>query len=69
MFSYKVWIVVNRVLDKWLLIINTGLIKMYCEGKFKLGSHNTNYCLIEVVTKAGLTSLIEVVTKAGLTVA
>ena len=36
-------------------------------------SHNTSYCLIEVVTKAGLTShntsycLIEVVTKAGLT--
>jgi hypothetical protein len=28
---------------------------MHCEGKFKLRSHNTSYCLIEVVTKAGLT--------------
>jgi len=26
---------------------------MYCEGKLKLRSHNTSYCLIEVVT--GLT--------------
>ena len=41
---------------------------MHCEGKLKLGSHNTMSCLIEVVTKAGLTNLIEVVTKAGLTV-
>jgi hypothetical protein len=40
---------------------------MHCEGKKKLRSHNTSYCLIEVVTKAGLTNLIEVVTKAGLT--
>ena len=40
---------------------------MHCEGKFKLRSHNISYCLIEVVTKAGLTNLIEVVTKAGLT--
>ena len=31
---------------------------MYCEGKLKLMSHNTGYCLIEVVTKAGLTVLI-----------
>ena len=35
-------------------------------------SHYTSYCLIEVVTKAGLTVtlivLIEVVTKAGFTV-
>ena len=28
-----------------------------------MGSHNTSYCLVEVVTKAGLTNLIEVVTK------
>jgi hypothetical protein len=28
---------------------------MHCEGKLKLRSHNTNYCLIEVVTDAGLT--------------
>jgi hypothetical protein len=28
---------------------------MYCEGKLKLRSHNTSYCLIDVVTKAGLT--------------
>ena len=28
---------------------------MHCEGKLKLRSHNTSYCLIEVVTKAGLT--------------
>jgi hypothetical protein len=27
---------------------------MHCEGKFKLRSHNTSYCLIEVVSKAGL---------------
>jgi len=28
---------------------------MYWEGKLKLKSHNTSYCLIEVVTKVGLT--------------
>jgi hypothetical protein len=28
---------------------------MYCEGKLKLRSNNASYCLIEVVTKAGLT--------------
>jgi len=28
---------------------------MHCEGKFKLRSRNTSYCLIEVVTQAGLT--------------
>jgi len=28
---------------------------MDCEGKLKLWSNNTIYCLIEVVTKAGLT--------------
>ena len=27
---------------------------MYCEGKLRLRSHNTSCCLIEVVTKAGL---------------
>jgi len=32
-------------------------MKMHCEGKLKLTSHNTSYCLIEVVTKAGLTIL------------
>ena len=26
----------------------------HCEGKFNWKSHNTSYCLIEVVTKAGL---------------
>ena len=33
------------------------------------GGHQSrfDYCLIEVVTKGGLTNLIEVVTKAGLT--
>jgi hypothetical protein len=43
---------------------------MHCEGKIKLRSHNTSTCncLIEVVTKAGLTNLIEAVTKAALTV-
>ena len=40
---------------------------MHCEWKLKLRSHTTSYCLIEVVTKAGLTNIIEVVTKAGLT--
>jgi len=28
---------------------------MHCEGKLKLKSQNTSYCLTEVVTKAGLT--------------
>ena len=28
---------------------------MHCVGKLKLRSHNTSYCLIEVVTKAGWT--------------
>ena len=28
---------------------------MHCKGNLKLRSHNTSYCLIEVVTKAGLT--------------
>jgi hypothetical protein len=28
---------------------------MHCEGKLKLRSHNTSYCLIEMVCKAGLT--------------
>jgi len=28
---------------------------MHCEGKLKLRSHNTSYCLIGMVTKAGLT--------------
>ena len=28
---------------------------MHCEGKLRLRSYNTRYCLIEVVTKAGLT--------------
>jgi hypothetical protein len=28
---------------------------MQCEEKLKLRSQNTSYCLIEVVTKAGLT--------------
>ena len=41
---------------------------MHCEGKYKLRSHNTSYCLLELVTTAGLTNLLEVVTKAGLTV-
>jgi len=29
---------------------------MNFEGKLKLKSHNASYCLIEVVTKAGLTA-------------
>ena len=28
---------------------------MHCEEKIKLRLHNTGYCLVEVVTKAGLT--------------
>jgi hypothetical protein len=31
------------------------LYGMHCDGKLKLKSHNTSSCLIEVVTKAGLT--------------
>ena len=40
---------------------------MQREGKSKIRSHNTSYCLIEVVSKGGLTNLIEVVSKGGLT--
>jgi hypothetical protein len=29
--------------------------EMHCEGKLKFRSHNTSYCLIEMVTKADLT--------------
>jgi hypothetical protein len=32
-----------------------NLYEMHCDGKLKLRSHTTSYCLIEVVTKAGLT--------------
>jgi len=28
---------------------------MHCKKEIKLRSHNASYCLIEVVTKAGLT--------------
>jgi hypothetical protein len=42
-------------------------LEMHCGRNLKLRSHNTSYCLLEVVTKAGLTNLLEVVTKAGLT--
>ena len=28
---------------------------MHCEGKWKLRSHNTSYCLIELITKASVT--------------
>ena len=38
------------------------------EIKIKVIHYNRSGCLIEVVTKAGLTNLIEVVTKAGLIV-
>jgi hypothetical protein len=31
--------------------------EMHCEGKYKLRSDNTSYCLIELVTKAGLAVL------------
>jgi len=31
---------------------------MHCEGQLKSRSHNTSYCLIEVVTKAVLTVII-----------
>ena len=31
---------------------------MHCKGKLKLKSHNTTYCLIGVVTKAGFTVII-----------
>ena len=30
---------------------------MQYEGKFKLRSHNTSYCLMQVATKTGLTAL------------
>ena len=30
---------------------------MHCERQLELRSHNSSYCLIEVVTKAGLTVL------------
>jgi len=31
---------------------------MHCKGKLKLRSLKTSYCLIEVVTKTGLTVII-----------
>ena len=31
-----------------------NLYGMHCDGKLKLRAYNTSYCLIEVVTKAGL---------------
>jgi hypothetical protein len=34
---------------------------MYCEGKLKLKSHYTNYWLIEVVTKAGMTVSVNII--------
>jgi hypothetical protein len=36
---------------------------MHCEGKLKLRSHNISYCLIEVVTKAGLTVHVYVIAR------
>jgi len=30
---------------------------MHCDAKIKLRSHNTSYCLIEVVIKAGFSVL------------
>jgi len=45
------------------MVLNTGLIDMKCtlKGNKNYGHilHNTSYCLIEVVTKAGLTVLIK----------
>jgi hypothetical protein len=41
----------RHVVDKSRFYYN----KMHCAGKLKLRPHNTSYCLIEVVTKAGLT--------------
>jgi hypothetical protein len=38
----------------WQHIFPVIFYKMHCKGKLKLRSHNTSYCLIEVVTKAGL---------------
>jgi len=43
---------------RWSL--NTTLVYVKCtvEGNKKLRSHNTSYCLREVVTKAGLTVFV-----------
>jgi hypothetical protein len=35
-----------------------SLYEMHCKGKLKFKSHNTSYCLIEVVTKAALTVVL-----------
>ena len=40
---------------------------MHCERKLKLRQHNTSYCLIEVVTKAGLTVVHSFSVKTTLT--
>jgi hypothetical protein len=32
----------------------------YTEGKTKLRSHNTSYCLVKVITKTGLTMCIAI---------
>ena len=41
----------------WLLDTGFNKNEMHCEGILKLRSRNTSCCLIEVVTKAGLTVL------------
>ena len=42
---------IKQVVAKYSFTYNA----MHCEGKYKLRSHNTSYCWIEVVTKGGLT--------------
>ena len=41
---------IRQVVAKYRL----NLYGMHCDGKLELRAHNTSYCLIEVVTKAGL---------------
>ena len=43
----------SRYITEILLKVALNLIS-HCEGKFNWKSHNTSYCLIEVVTKADL---------------
>jgi hypothetical protein len=35
------------------------------KGKLRLRSHNTRYCLIEVVTKAGFTVYVWLISREG----
>ena len=45
----------NRVTKQVVTEHRFNEYRMHCERKLKSSSHSTSYCLIEVVTNAGLT--------------